>query len=315
VDKSAKIYIAGNTGMVGSAILRNLKRRGFINFVFTPYPEYDLTNQLCVYEFFEKSKPEYVIDAAAKVGGILANSTYRAQFIYENMMIQNNLIHCSHMFGVKKLLFLGSSCIYPKGCPQPIKEEYLLTGPLEQTNEPYAIAKISGIKMCENYFRQYGSNFISAMPTNLFGPGDNYDLKSSHVIPALIRKFHNAKSSGTGKVEVWGTGNPRREFLHVDDMADACVFLMESLNAEDLYVGGNTHINIGSGRDLSIRELAVLIGKVIGYEGEITYDRSKPDGTKQKLLDVTRITQMGWKPKYNLVEGLEKTFNWYILNQ
>ena len=314
MDRLSKIYIAGNTGMVGSAIYRNLLLKGFENFVFTPYPEYDLTNQQTVTDFYRKEKPDYVIDAAAKVGGILANNSYRAQFIYENMMIQNNLIHGAHINGVKKLLFLGSSCIYPRDCPQPIKEEYLLTGLLEQTNEPYAIAKISGIKMCENYFRQYGSNFISVMPTNLFGPGDNFDLNSSHVIPALIRKFHDARESDSPEVEVWGTGKPMREFLHVDDMADACVHIMQNLDAEGIYGQDATHINIGSGTDLSIANLAKLIGQVIGYRGRIRFDSSKPDGTPRKLLDVSLLKNSGWSFKIDLETGIKKAYEWYIGN-
>jgi len=298
--------------MVGSTILRNFKSKGYNNFVFTPWPEYDLTNQSRVAEFFEKERPDYVIDAAAKVGGILANNSFRAQFIYENLMIQNNLIHNAHLFSVKKLLFLGSSCIYPRDCPQPMKEEYLLTGPLEPTNEPYAIAKISGIKMCENYYRQYGSNFISVMPTNLYGPGDNFDLKSSHVIPALIRKFHEAKKKSSHQVEVWGTGKPKREFLYVDDMADACVHILEILEAEELYSSGITHINIGSGNEISIIDLANTIASVIGYNGKIIFDKSKPDGVAKKLLDVSRLTGLGWQSKIDLKFGLEKTYSWFL---
>jgi len=314
VNKTAKIFIAGNTGMVGSAILRNLKSKGFSNFVFTPYPEYDLTNQKTVLDFFRKEKPEYVIDAAAKVGGIHANNLYRAEFIYENVMIQNNIIHSSYLTGVKKLLFLGSSCIYPRDCPQPIKEEYLLTGRLEQTNEPYAIAKISGIKMCENYFRQYSMNFLSVMPTNLYGPGDNFNLNNSHVIPALINKFHHSKSSGLSNVDVWGSGTPKREFLYVDDLADACVFLLENLEAEDLYADGISHINVGSGEDLSIKELAEEIKDVVGFKGQITFDTDKLDGTPRKLLDVSRLNNLGWKKTVDLRAGLEKTYNWYTSN-
>jgi len=312
VNKKSKIYIAGNTGMVGSAILRNLELKGFNNFVFTPYPEYDLTNQKTVQDFFEKERPEYVIDAAAKVGGILANNSYRAQFIYENLMIQNNLIHSAHTSSVKKLLFLGSSCIYPRDCVQPIKEEYLLTGLLEQTNEPYAIAKIAGIKMCENYYRQYGSNFLSVMPTNLFGPGDNYDLHNSHVIPALIRKFHEAKQINAPYVLVWGTGNPKREFLYVDDMADACVYLLEILEAEEIYSSGITHINIGSGLDLSIKELSLAVKEVVGYKGDIKFDRTKPEGRPRKLLDVQRLNKLGWVSKIDLSTDLEKAYTWYL---
>jgi len=298
--------------MVGSAILRNLKSKGYGNFVFTPHAEYDLTNQRMVQDFFKKEKPEYVVIAAAKVGGILANDTYRAQFVYENLMIQNNLIHYAHLFGAKKLLFLGSSCIYPKGCDQPMREEYLLTGELEPTNEPYAIAKIAGIKMCENYFRQYKSNFVSVMPTNLYGPGDNFDLKSSHVIPALINKFHNAKLTDSTDVKVWGTGKPKREFLHVDDMADACVYLLENLNADELYGSKITHLNIGSGYDLTIKKLAILIGRIIGYEGDIKFDLTKPDGVSRKLLDETRLRKMGWRSVIDLREGILGTYQWYL---
>jgi len=312
MDLNSKIYIAGHDGLVGSAFLRNLKSKGYTNFVFTPYPEYDLTNQKTVEDFFRKKKPEFVIDAAAKVGGILANDTYRAQFIYENLMIQNNLIHAACVHKVNKLLFLGSSCIYPKKCHQPMKEEFLLTGPLEPTNEPYAIAKIAGIKMCEAYNNQYGCNFISVIPTNLYGPGDNFDLKSSHVIPALIRKFHEAKINGKQKVKVWGTGNPKREFLYVDDMADACVYLLMNLEAKVLYSSGVTHYNIGSGTDLSIRDLATMVGKIVEYKGEIFFDKTKPDGVPRKLVDVSRLNNLGWKSRIDLNEGLVKTYQWYI---
>jgi GDP-L-fucose synthase len=314
VNKDSKIYIAGHTGMVGSSILRRLIAAGYSNLVFTPYPEYDLIDQKTVSDFFKKEQPEYVIDSAARVGGIQANNTYRAEFIYQNLAIQNNLIHSAYREGVKKFLFLGSSCIYPRECPQPIKEEYLLTGILEKTNEPYAIAKIAGIKMCENYFRQYGSNFISVMPTNLYGPGDNYDLESSHVIPALIRKFHEAKMSEVNIVEVWGTGAPKREFLFVDDMADACVFMMEQLEAEILYESGVTHINIGSGIDLSIGELAKIIAEVVGFSGDINFDTTRPDGTPRKLLDVSRLNHLGWESSTNLRKGLEQSYQWFRRN-
>ncbi len=314
MDLSSKIYIAGHKGMVGSAILKNLRAKGYTNFIFTSYPEYDLTDQKTVEDFFQREKPDYVIDAAAKVGGILANNTHRAQFIYENLMIQNNLIHQAHVNNVKKLLFLGSSCIYPRACQQPIKEEYLLTGLLEPTNEPYAIAKIAGIKMCESYFQQYGSNFISVMPTNLYGPADNYDLKSSHVIPALIRKFHEAKQNGDSQVEVWGSGKPRREFLYVDDMADACVFLFVNLEAADLYSRGISHINIGSGWDLTISDLAQTVADVIEYEGEIVFDPSKPDGVNRKLLDVTKLDSLGWKAQIDLKQGIRLSYEWYRKN-
>jgi GDP-L-fucose synthase len=312
MDKNSKIYIAGNTGMVGSAIHHQLQSKGFSNFVFTPYSEYNLTNQKIVEEFFEREKPDYVIDAAAKVGGILANSTFRAQFIYENLMIQNNLIHSAYSNGVKKLLFLGSSCIYPRDCPQPMKEEYLLTGPLEPTNEPYAIAKIAGIKMCENYYHQYGCNFISVMPTNLFGPNDNFDLKTSHVLPALLRRFHESKRENESVVKIWGTGKPKREFLYVEDMADACVYILENLEADDLYTKGISHINIGVGEDISISELAQTVSNIVGYTGQIQYDNSMPDGTPQKLLDVSRLNSLGWENKNSFEERIKETYNWYL---
>lgn len=315
MNKNSKIYVAGHTGMVGSAIVRRLKTKGYENLVFTPFPEYDLTNQQVVFDFFKKEQPEYVINAAAKVGGIHANNTYRGQFIYENMMIQNNVIHSAHEFKVKKLLFLGSSCIYPKLAPQPMKEEYLLNGELEQTNEPYAIAKISGIKMCENYYRQYGDNFISVMPTNLYGENDNFDLQTSHVLPALIRKFHEAKVKNSECVEVWGSGKPRREFLHVDDVAKACVFLLEEMDAHTLYDDMKiSHINIGSGGDVTISELAEIIRRIIGFDGEIKYDSSMPDGTPQKLLDISRIKSLGWEPSISLEVGISSTYNWYLKN-
>jgi len=315
MNKSAKIYIAGNTGMVGSAILRNLKSKGFSNFVFTPYPEYDLTDQKTVLDFFINEKPEYVIDAAAKVGGILANNTYRAQFIYENLMIQNNLIHSAHKIGVKKLLFLGSSCIYPKMASQPMKEEYLLTDTLEKTNEPYAIAKIAGIKMCESYFRQYGDNFISVMPTNLYGLNDNFDLNNSHVLPALIRKAHDAKISGSKNIEVWGSGKPMREFLHVDDMADACIHVIENVDVPLFYQKYNlNYINIGTGEDITIADLATLICKIVGFKGNIEFDSSKPDGTIRKLLDVSRLHCLGWKHSISLEAGIQATYTWYKNN-
>ena len=301
MDLNSKIYIAGHRGMVGSAILRNLQSKGFTNFILTSSEGLDLRNQLQVTNFFEKERPEYVFLAAAKVGGIQANNTYRADFLYENLMIQNNVIHQSYKTGVKKLMFLGSSCIYPKLAPQPLKEEYLLSGLLEETNEPYAIAKIAGIKMCESYRRQYNCNFISVMPTNLYGPNDNYNLNNSHVLPALIRKFHDAKENKAAFVEMWGTGSPLREFLHSDDMADACVYLMQNYN-------GEKHVNIGTGVDLSIKELALLIKKIVGYEGEIKNDTSKPDGTPRKLMDVSFLHSLGWKHKINLEEGIRKVY-------
>jgi len=387
MNKDSKIYIAGHNGMVGSAILRNLESKGYTNFVFTPYPEYDLTNQKTVEDFFHKEKPEYVIDAAAKVGGILANNTYRAQFIYENLMIQNNIIHNAHVFGVKKLLFLGSSCIYPRDCPQPIKEEYLLTGLLEETNEPYAIAKIAGIKMCENYYRQYGSNFISVMPTNLYGPNDNFDLETSHVLPAIIRKMHLAKclenddwvgirkdlekrpvgqingksskdeilktlsqhgininhretpssteanegnsvkdltsvssvvnsenscNSWTVSLTLWGTGKPKREFLYVDDMAGACVHVLENVDADNLYSSGVSHVNIGCGEDITIAKLALYSKNIVGYNGNLSFDSNKPDGTPRKLLNVKLLNGMGFKSMTNLSSGIRSTYNWYL---
>jgi len=314
MNKDSKIYIAGNTGMVGSAILRNLGSKGYTNFVFTPYPEYDLTNQKTVEAFFRKEKPEYVIDAAAKVGGIIANNTYRAQFIYENLMIQNNIIHSAHVFGVKKLLFLGSSCIYPRKCSQPIKEEYLMTGLLEPTNEPYAIAKIAGIKMCESYYRQYSSNFLSVMPTNLYGPGDNYNLLSSHVLPALIRKFHEAKIAGAKFVEIWGSGKPYREFMHVDDLAGAVVYLMNNINAEDIYKHNISHINIGVGRDIPISELGERVKRIVGFKGEIIYDTSRPDGMFRKLLNVDRLTKLGFTSEIELETGIKLTYNEFVNN-
>lgn len=287
--------------MVGSAIHRNLLAKGFSNFVFRTSVEVDLRNQTAVADFFAKEKPEYVFLAAAKVGGILANNTMRGEFLYDNLMIQSNVIHSAHTNGVKKLLFLGSTCIYPKLAPQPMKEEYLLTGALEQTNEPYAIAKITGIKMCDAYRSQYGSNFISVMPTNLYGPNDNYDLKNSHVLPALLRKIHNAKENGEASVEVWGSGKPLREFLHADDMADACVYMMQNFNEPGF-------VNIGSGTEISIGDLAKLIQKVVGYNGELKFDASKPDGTPRKLTDVTKLHSLGWKHKINLEEGIHAVY-------
>jgi len=315
MDKNSKIYVAGHTGMVGSAIVRSLKTKGYNNLIFTPHPEFDLTNQQVVTDLFKKEKPEYVINAAAKVGGIHANNTYRGQFIYENMMIQNNVIHSAHETGVKKLLFLGSSCIYPKLASQPMKEEYLLTGELEQTNEPYAIAKISGVKMCENYFKQYDDNFISAMPTNLYGSNDNFDLQTSHVLPALIRKFHEAKENKADFVEVWGSGKPKREFLYVDDVADACVFLLQNVDAQQLYDDMKiSHINIGCGVDLTIAELSNKIAKIVEYNGKIKFDTSQPDGTPQKLLDVSRLKNLGWQPSISLEEGIKLAYGWYLKN-
>jgi len=304
MDKTSKIYIAGHTGLVGSAIMRKLESEGYTNIITRTFEELDLTDQKATREFFEKERPEYVFLAAAKVGGIQANSVYPADFIYINLMIECNVIKASHEFGVKKLLFLGSSCIYPKMAPQPIKEEYLLSGYLEETNEPYALAKISGLKMCQYFNKQYGTNFISVMPTNLYGPNDNFDLNTSHVLPALIRKFHEAKTNNAPYVEIWGTGTPRREFLFVDDLADACLFLMKNYS-------GNDFFNVGTGEDITIRELAELIGEVVGYKGELKFDTSKPDGTPRKLLDVSRIHKAGWRHRTELKEGLTRTYDWY----
>lgn len=310
--KNEKIYVAGHNGMVGSAIVRELKAKGFNNLLLRSSGEIDLRRQKDVEEFLLSEKPDVVIVAAAKVGGILANNTYRAEFLYDNLMIQSNVIHSSYLAGVSKLIFLGSSCIYPKLAPQPLKEEYLLSDYLEYTNEPYAIAKIAGIKMCENYFKQYGTNFYSVMPTNLYGINDNFDLKTSHVLPALIRKFHEAKTEDKDKVILWGTGKPLREFLYVDDLAEAVVFLMEKINAGDIYNKNITHLNIGTGKDISISDLALLISDIIGFKGKIEYDTTKPDGTPRKLMDVTRINELGWKYKTELRQGIEKTYEWYL---
>jgi GDP-L-fucose synthase len=304
----SKIYIPGHRGLAGSAIKRNLEDRGYNNLITRTHSELDLTNQQAVNNFFENQRPEYVILAAAKVGGILANSKYPAEYIYENIMIEANVIHAAYITGVKKLLFLGSSCIYPRLAPQPLKEEYLLTGELEVTNEAYAVAKIAGIRICKHYNQQYGTNFISVMPTNLYGPNDNYDLETSHVMAALIRKFHEAKLNRAPQVVVWGTGAPRREFLHVDDMADACVYLMENYDASDI----GEFINIGVGEDVTIKELAELIGDIVGYNGEIVYDTTKPDGTPQKLLDVRRLRKLGWGARISLRDGIKQAYDWYV---
>ena len=301
MKKQDKIYIAGHRGMVGSAILRALQAQGFSNFLLRTSAELDLRNQQAVADFFAAEKPDYVFLAAAKVGGIIANNTYRADFIYENLMIQNNVIHQAYVNKVKKLMFLGSSCIYPKLAPQPLKEEYLLTGLLEPTNEPYAIAKIAGIKMCDGYRDQYGCNFISVMPTNLYGPNDNYDLNNSHVLPAMLRKFIMAKRNGDVSVTIWGTGSPKREFLHANDLAEACLFLMENYNDSGL-------VNIGIGEDISILELARLVKKIVGFEGEILTDTTKPDGTPRKLMDVSKLNGLGWKAKITLDEGIQKVY-------
>lgn len=346
MDKSSKIYVAGHRGLVGSAILKNLQSKGYNNIVFRTHKELDLTSQEEVASFFKEEKPEAVFLAAAKVGGIVANNYYRADFIYENMMIQNNVIHQSYLNKVKKLLFLGSTCIYPKIASQPMKEDYLLTGELEYTNEPYAIAKIAGIKMCESYNLQYGTNFISVMPTNLYGPNDNFDLEKSHVLPALIRKIHLAKllsesnfeavikdlnvdtmheaetylasfGVSVNSVEIWGTGKPRREFLWSEDMADACVYIMENRDFKDTYSIGekdikNTHINIGTGKDVSIKELAEVIKAVVGFKGELIFNTSKPDGTMRKLTDVSKLNSLGWKHTIELEEGIKNAYKWYI---
>ncbi len=301
MNKQSKIYIAGHRGMVGSSIMRSLQAKGYTNFVLKTSAELDLRNQQAVNDFFIIEKPDYVFLAAAKVGGIVANNTYRADFIYENMMIQNNVIHHAYLNGVKKLLFLGSSCIYPKLAPQPLKEEYLLTGLLEPTNEPYAIAKIAGIKMCDAYRAQYGCNFISVMPTNLYGPNDNYDLNNSHVLPALLRKFITAKNNGDTSITIWGTGSPLREFLHADDLAEACLFLMDNHNESGL-------VNIGVGEDISILDLAKLVKQIVGFEGEILNDSTKPDGTPRKLMDVSKLTALGWKASISLEEGIKKVY-------
>ena len=346
MDINAKIYVAGHRGLVGSAIIKNLNSKGYFNIVTKTHKELDLTDQLAVQDFFKNQQPEYVFLAAAKVGGIEANNTYRGAFIYENMMIQNNVIHQSYVHGAKKLMFLGSTCIYPKECPQPMKEESLLTNPLEYTNEPYAIAKIAGIKMCESYNLQYGTNFISVMPTNLYGPNDNFDLETSHVLPALIRKIHLAKllsesnydlvlkdlnlksieeaieyllSLGITKnsVEIWGSGKPKREFLWSEDMADACVFIMENRDSSDTYQIDdkeirNTHINIGTGTDISIRELAETIKQTIGFRGDLVFNTEKPDGTMRKLIDVSKLNSLGWNHTVELIEGVEKTYDWFL---
>lgn len=305
MEKNAKIYIAGHRGMVGSAIYRKLVKEGYSTIVTRTSSELDLRDLQAVTDFFDLEKPDYVFLAAAKVGGIIANNTYRADFLYENLAIQNNVIHQAYKHGVKKLMFLGSSCIYPKMAPQPLKEEYLLTGLLEETNEPYAIAKIAGIKMCDAYRAQYDCNFISVMPTNLYGFNDNYHPQNSHVLPALIRKFHEAKENGTSEVTVWGSGSPMREFLFADDLAEACYFLMENYNESNL-------INIGTGEDLTIKDLALLIKKVVGFEGTLTFDSTKPDGTPRKLMDVSKLHQLGWKHKVELEEGIALAYQDFI---
>ena len=309
MEKESKIYVAGHRGMVGSAIVRKLTSLGYTNLLTRTSAELDLRNQQQVADFFEVEKPEYVFLAAAKVGGIVANSTYRADFLYENLAIQNNIIHGSYLNKVKKLMFLGSSCIYPKLAPQPLKESYLLSGYLEQTNEPYAIAKIAGIKMCEAYRAQYGCNFISVMPTNLYGTNDNYDLVNSHVLPAMIRKFHEAKDKGASEMTLWGTGSPMREFLHADDLAEACLFLMENYNDSEL-------VNIGTGEDVTINNLAALVKQIVGFQGEIIWDTSKPDGTPRKLMDVSKLHGLGWHHKIALEDGIKLAYqNFLKLNE
>jgi GDP-L-fucose synthase len=305
LEKSAKVYIAGHRGMVGSAILRKLEKEGFTNIITRTSKELDLRNQVAVADFFTIEKPDYVFLAAAKVGGIVANNTYRAEFLYDNLQIQNNIIHNSYLNNVKKLMFLGSSCIYPKMAPQPLKEEYLLTGLLEETNEPYAIAKITGIKMCDAYRAQYGCNYISAMPTNLYGYNDNYHPQNSHVLPALIRKFHEAKQNNDATVTIWGSGSPMREFLFADDLADACYYLMQNYNEPHL-------INVGTGEDLTIKDLALLIKEIIGFKGELDFDSSKPDGTPRKLMDVSKLHSKGWKHKVGLKEGIKLAYEDFL---
>jgi len=317
MERESRIYVAGHKGLVGSEILRRLQTEGYLNLIVRSHQDLDLMRQAEVEAFFRTERPEFVFLAAAKVGGILANSTYPAEFIYQNLLVESNVIHSAYDAGVKKLLFLGSSCIFPRDCPQPMKEEYLLSGKLEPTNEPYAISKIAGIKMCQSYNRQYGTRFISVMPTNLYGPGDNFNLETSHVLPALIRKFHEAKIrdqrsevrgktlEGGDSVTIWGTGAPRREFLHVEDLADACVFLMDHYEDSEI-------INIGVGKDISIIELADLIKDIVGFNGTIHYDRSKPDGTPRKLLDVSKLKALGWQPKISLRQGIEMTYRWYV---
>ena len=307
LEKNAKIYVAGHRGMVGSAILRGLEKNGYSNIITRTSTELNLINQQAVFDFFEEEKPDYVFLAAAKVGGIVANNTYRADFLYENLAIQNNIIHASYLQQVKKLMFLGSSCIYPKLAPQPLRESYLLTGSLEPTNEPYAIAKIAGIKMCEAYRDQYGCNFISVMPTNLYGPNDNYSLENSHVLPAMIRKFHEAKQNNLPQMTLWGTGSPMREFLHADDLAEACLYLMESYNEKEL-------VNVGTGEDVTIKELATNVKEIVGFEGEILWDTSRPDGTPRKLMDVSKLHGLGWKHKIELNEGIRLAYQDFLTN-
>lgn len=307
MEKNAKIYVAGHRGLVGSALCRKLAQAGYTNVIYRTSRELDLRRQTDVEAFFAKEKPEYVFLAAAKVGGINANNTYPAEFMYDNLTLQTNVIHAAYTHGVKKLLFLGSSCIYPKFAPQPMSEEYLLTGELEPTNEPYAVAKIAGMKMCEYYNKQYGTDFLAVMPTNLYGPNDNFDLETSHVLPALIRKFHEAKEQEDGAVELWGSGTPRREFLHVDDLADACVYVMERYTHKEI----GAFVNVGTGTDLSIYELALMISEIVGYEGEVILNPEKPDGTPRKLLDVSKLAGLGWTASIPLREGVAAVYDWY----
>ncbi len=311
MDFESKIYVAGHRGLVGSAIVRMLKQLKYSKIVTKTRRELDLRSEQKTRSFFKKEKPEYVIIAAAKVGGILANSSYPAEFLYDNLLIQNNLIHFSYKFGVKKLLFLGSACIYPKFATQPIKESELLTGQLEPTNQWYAIAKIAGIKLCQSYHQQYSKNFISIMPNNLYGPNDNFDLKTSHVLPALLRKFHDAKINSKKKVTIWGTGKPLREFLHVDDLADAAIFILQNIDSKDIYGLGISHVNVGSGEELSIKDLAAIISNIVGFSGDLEYDISKPDGTPRKLLDNSFLFGKGWYPKISLNEGIKNLYTWY----
>ncbi|MBT3367878.1 MAG: GDP-L-fucose synthase [Nitrospina sp.] len=305
MNKRSRIYVAGHGGLVGAAIVRRLKKAGYNNLILRTHEEMDLTRQGSVEAFFEEERPDYVFLAAAKVGGILANATYPADFIYQNLLMETNIIHAAYVYGVKKLLFLGSSCIYPKHCPQPMKEEHLLSGYLESSNEPYAVAKIAGIKMCQAYNRQYGTCFISLMPTNLYGSGDNFDLETSHVLPALIRKFHEAKIGGNASVEIWGTGKPRREFLHVDDLADACLFLINYYEETEI-------VNVGVGKELSVRDLAEMIAEVVQFDGDLRFDATKPDGTPLKMLDVSKLTALGWQAKMPLKEGIRRTYQYYV---
>lgn len=308
IPKTARIFVAGHRGLVGSAIVRRLQEEGFSNLLLAGRSQLDLRNQAAVHEWFKTNRPEYVFLVAGTVGGILANSTRPAEFIYDNILIHSTVVHASYLYGAKRLLYLGSSCIYPRECPQPIREEYLLTGLLEPTNEPYAIAKISGIKLCQAYRRQYGCDFISAMPTNLYGPNDNFDLQSSHVLPALIRRFHEAQATGQPEVTVWGSGTPRREFLHVDDLADACLFLMR-------HYQDDSHINVGTGEDLTIRELAEMVRDTVAPGVELVFDTTKPDGTPRKLLDVSRLHQLGWRHRIELRPGIEQTYRWFLDHQ